>query len=225
MEYQTSGGYGSGTNHRGFGTQSGVGHNETYSSMGGKVNVRASVNCGEQDEIQITITGVPIPDATITSRLKSLYDPEPGGTDSICCGIASKESSYIQFYRFHTLYGRTDRWPHESYDGGTHIGFMMVQTTFVRAWNWLTNTSDGVGWYEANIAQSHTHENNVQAAHPGLRDLTAIEHENNASAIYRTGKYYYVWNGDDTNPDWEENPNNSTGVNYADDVRIRAGGY
>ena len=124
-----------------------------------------------------------------------------------------------------TLYGRTDRWPRESYDGGSHIGLMMMPATFVRAWDWLVNTEHGVTLYEANITQSHTHVNKERTKHPGLRDLTAIEHENNASSLYRTGTYYYKWNGNDVTPDWEINTDNPVGVAYADDVRQRAANY
>jgi len=229
LEYQTSAGHGAGTNQREFATQNLATHAETYASMGGKVSVNASTtihgtSC-EATAVHFTITGVPIPDATITERLKTLYDPEPGGTESICCGIASVESSYIQF-KSRTLYGRNDRWPHESYDGGTHIGLMQVVTTFSRAWDWFENTGDGVDLYEANIQQSHNHVNNIRAQHAGLRDLTAVEHENNASSIYRMGNvYYYRWNGDEENPDWEVNTDNPTGVAYANEVRERAGRY
>jgi hypothetical protein len=230
LEYQTAGGYGSGSDHREFQSAAGANHTETYSSMGGKVTINASVTIDESTAtdgpIYITVTGTAIPDATITARLKTLYDPESGGTDSICCGIASKESSYIQFKPGCTKYGRTDRWPHESFDGGTHIGLMQVETTFTRAWDWLKNTEKGVNIYEENINQSHIHVNNVRSAHPGLRDLTAVEHENNALSIYRCGNiYYYRWNDDDVNPDWEINTSNTTGVNYADDVRERAESY
>ena len=238
LEYQTSGGYGSGSNHREFQTSNNAEHAETYSGMGGRITINASATIDDSTAtdgpIYITVTGTPIPDATITNRLKALYDPEPGGTDSICCGIASIESSYIPFRPNFTLYGRTDRWPHESDDdsaegyqgGGSHINLMQVETTFTRAWNWLTNSADGVDLYEANINQSHTHVNNLRNQHPGLRDLTAVEHENNASSIYRTGNnYYYKWNGEEESPDWEINTDNMLGVNYANDVRERAGSY
>jgi len=235
LEYQTSGGYGSGSNHREFQTSNNAEHAETYSGMGGRITINASATIDDSTAtdgpIYITVTGTPIPDATITSRLKALYDPEPGGTESICCGIAHYESAglYAQFSErcdIHPgcdLYGRHDKWPLESaVDGGSHIGLMQMSTTFLRAWSWLTNTSDGVNLYEGNITQSHTHVNNLRAAHPGLRDLTAVEHENNASSIYRTGDYYYRWNGNESEPDWEINTDNMTGVEYADEVRERS---
>jgi len=235
LEYETSGGYGTGSDSRSFQTASGANRSETYSSMGGKITVNASAGGATDGPLYITVTGTAIPDATITQRLKALYDPEAGGTESICCGIADHESAglYAQFSERCdinpgcNLYGRNDKWPLESgADGGSHIGLMQMPTTFVRAWSWLTNTSDGVNLYEANIGQSHTHVDNLRDAHPGLRDLTAVEHENNALSIYRTGNnYYYRWNGNEANPNWEINTDNMLGVNYADDVRNRAGNY
>ena len=103
---------------------------------------------------------------------------------------------------------------------------MMVFTTFTRAWDWLVNTNDGVNVYEGNITQSHNHVNSLRSEHPGLRELTAVEHENNALAIYRNAGYYYRWDGGEENPDWEINtPANQEGVDYADDVRDLAGGF
>ena len=94
---------------------------------------------------------------------------------------------------------------------------MQVLVTMPRAWNWLTNTADGASHFTGCLEQSHTHVDNTRAQHPGLRDLTGVEHENNALSVYRSGGYYYVPNTEYT--DWIVNPNNSLGVNYANNVR------
>lgn len=77
------------------------------------------------------VVGVPIPDSEITSRLLTLYR---GVTRNLLTGIAMKESSYRQFSD-RTLFGYAGKWPLESYDGGSHIGLMMVPITMADSWN------------------------------------------------------------------------------------------
>lgn len=144
-------------------------------------------------------------------------------------GIASYESSYMQFSN-ETLYGVTDKWPYESIkDGGSHIGLMMVQTdaNLDYAWNWLTNTQGGVNLFvNSKLVYSHTYVNRIisQQAALGitLRDLTPTEHENNALVNYgpyaSTTQLYYTLNSQGT--DWIKNTaGNPLGVTYADDVQ------
>ena len=193
LEYETSGGHGGGGDHRHFQTQNAGTHDDAYTAMGGKVTVTASthINGRRVDKKRvITVTGTPIPDNSITDRLKGLYDAEEGGTDSICCGIASKESSYMQFYNW-TLYGYYRKWPYESDDnpdqgyqgGGIYVGLMQVPTTFGTAWDWCVNTDEGVNIFNEKIGYSHNHVSGIRSQHSGLRDLTSVEHENNAFGI------------------------------------------
>ena len=44
--------------------------------------------------------------------------------------------------------------------------------------------------------------------------MTDYQHWNNALALYNTGDYYYIW--DDEEETWIPDPDNETGVRYAD---------
>ena len=219
LEYDTTISRGPWTSQKTFQTQHDTIHHETYSSEGGEieVNAEASLDGVPLTANQVfTVTGVSIPDEVITERLINLYN---GATPNLLTGIATVESGigcYCQFYEI-AKYDVTDRWPRESYDGGSHIGLMQVPVAMEDAWNWLTNTQTAANIITGNIQQSHNHVNNIRQEHPDLRDLTDVEHEDNALALYNTGSYYYSPNANFT--DWLENPNNSEGVDYADDVR------
>lgn len=139
-------------------------------------------------------------------------------------GLAMAESSYQQFRDF-TLFERDDKWPNESKkDGGSHIGLMMVVTTPLRAWDWLINTGFGVDFFvNEKLATSRRIVNKFREDRPSLRDLTPVEHENNALIFYGPfggGGPYYVPNADGT--DWVINTaGNKAGVDYANSVRER----
>ena len=58
-------------------------------------------------------------------------------------GLAQHENGYYQFTS-QDLLGATALWPTESYDGGSHIGLMMIPVAENLAWDWLQNTNYGV---------------------------------------------------------------------------------
>ncbi len=153
-----------------------------------------------------------------------------------------KESTYMQFSQ-RTLYGVTDLWPRESYDGGSHIGLMQVATTMDRAWNWEKNTEFGVNFYQGTNTQlgqkmgfallwEKKIKNEAKTNYKcQLRNLIGVERENMALVLYgpdassaTTGQYYYyqaTTNKGKTTCDWVINTQgNPTGVAYADDVRF-----
>jgi hypothetical protein len=215
-----------------------VDYPETYSSMGGQVIGNASaVIQGETvtaEPVIYTITGVSIPPNDITDRLVSLYK---GTTKRLMTGLAMKESTYMQFSQ-RTLYGVTDLWPRESYDGGSHIGLMQVEPTMQRAWDWLENTRYGVNFFwndKMSIAKywegkiKNEAKTNYKCQ---LRNLTGVERENMALILYGpeaspaiTGQYYYyqaTTSKGKTTCEWVKNTQgNLGGVAYADDVRAK----
>jgi hypothetical protein len=160
-------------------------------------------------------------------------------------GIAEKESSYQQFHN-RSLYGVTDLWPTESYDGGSHIGLMQLPVSMLLAWNWLENTLSGVDLFRQKLAAAIRNEQRIIATHPGLRHLTRVEVENMALVLYgpyapndpdlatRLTKQYYApqCSGTVTSTpqglkcssgwDWVvNNAGNPSGVAYANDVRLK----
>jgi hypothetical protein len=152
-------------------------------------------------------------------------------------GISCWESEgYWQFSHRNILYDDVGNnlWPFESNDGGSHIGLMQVPTTMNTAWDWKTNTYDGVvNWFiNQKLPFSHSYVDRVRVAHPGLRDLTPVEHENNALILYgehaSATQHYYEPNSDFT--DWIINTaGNPDGVIIADKERtfsenVRVGG-
>ena len=102
-------------------------------------------------------------------------------------GIAQTESTYRQFKTI-TLYGQSALWPLESYDHGSHIGLMQVAVTMADAFNWQTNTADGVSLFtNQKLPAGIRNENRIIAAHAGLARLTASQEEDMAVGLYGPG--------------------------------------
>lgn len=241
LEYQTSGGKGSGQDQRKFITDSMAEHSEVYESMGGQLTINATSQINEcevqAEPVIITITGVQIPDNLITERLVHLYH---GPTSRLMTGLAQVESSYKQFST-RTLYDRSDLWPQESYDGGSHIGLMQVVTTMDRAWDWLENTKFGVDHFNGKV---HSARRNVNAIRKMIREqyrghlrtLNRVELENMALVYYGpygvipdgmtreewllTRQYYTPQQQAGGTWDWVvNNQGNPGGVGYVQNVR------
>jgi hypothetical protein len=130
LEYDTTTSRGRWTHQQTFQTSNESIHEEAYVSQGGKMTVTASaeVSTGKilTKQIELTITGMDIPDHVITDQLKSgVYT---GATSNLLTGIAAVETEgdYDQF-RLFSKYGATALWPNESKsDEGSHIGLMQV---------------------------------------------------------------------------------------------------
>jgi hypothetical protein len=234
LEYATSGGKGP---YSTAGTFTSVGSGpvpRTFTATGGNltVNAAAQINGSNQAAAPNTvfITGSAIPISTITAQLTALYS---GATPLLLTGIAMKESSYRQFAR-RELYGYSARWPNEAYDGGSHIGLMMMPVSQAHAWDWTVNAQDGADLFSSKLAVALSLEKKIVAAHSGLRAFTGIERENMALVLYgpyahstSLSQQYYAPVAvpvSTANPrggwEWQVNsPGNANGVAYADSVR------
>jgi len=100
---------------------------------------------------------------------------------------------------------------------------MQVLTTKARAWNWLTNTADGVKivYYEKlHIAIQHWQDE--KDAYPDATEWTAEQLEDNTSGYYRYGTthgWYLNWN--DNAKRWAKTSH--TGLkNYVKNAREQA---
>ena len=126
---------------------------------------------------QLAGTGQSYPNSYPNSAYyPNTYYPKDGtATPDLAAQIAAHESSYTQFqtpalcnghpdlWGLDATYGILAKWPEEPYvydennvctgtDGGSHIGLMQVmtdadQSSDPNAWNWVTDTGDGVGLF------------------------------------------------------------------------------
>jgi hypothetical protein len=200
-----------------FQTASGGAHTETYQSMGGKVKAEATTTAPDGSTVRDCVTfyvegpeaGIPGPGPgdVITPRLieryASLMSPVTPATYNLMTGIAMKESGYTQFrtppegnpdlWNLTDKYGIPAKWPTESFDGGSHIGLMMVEVSALRAWDWLVNTQDGVNLFvNEKLPTATSNMNRIidgspkdkVKAHPGLLPLTGVQLENMALVLY-----------------------------------------
>lgn len=190
-------------NNKTFTSNSGETDNFSYSNWGGSwggnllVNASTTINSNlfQATPVNATITGIAIPNSTISAAF---------GND-LFRAVCWQESNYRQF--------TTQGWPLRS---GNDRGLMQIngpQWGNIReyAWNWQSNINKGISILNANYGQSVQHASNLG------HSMTDYQHWNNALSLYNTGGYYYVW--DDTTNQWVPNPNNQTGVAYADSVR------
>lgn len=102
---------------------------------------------------------------------------------------------------------------------------MQVLTTKARAWNWLTNTADGVKmvYYEKlDIALQHWQD--VKDANPDATKWTAKQLEDSAVGKYGPHAgvgWYWNWNDAPDKKKWE--PTSHAGLkNYVENIRERA---
>ena len=187
----------------------------------GSITVTASVNSGAlTTELLSYIEGTNnIPSTSVTNQLLNLY--ASGATLRLLTGIAMRESSYQQF-ALRTLYGTQAYWPLESYDGGSHVGLMQVPNGMNVAFDWIQNTQGGADIFQQKLTKAQGNGSSCQAGCPGLPGLTGVKLENDALVFY--GPYagsgpYYVPCNDCSG--WIQNPNNSDGISYANDVRSK----
>jgi hypothetical protein len=209
LEYRTTGGqfvyYGDPET---FSTQPFEQVNRVYEALGGLLTINASALINgttiRATPVKIAITGVSqIPEEQVLfPRLLYLYAGKP--TPSLMIGLAFVESSYLQFSRM-TKYEYSSYWPRESYDGGSHIGLMQVETQMDRAWDWLENTRYGEWWFtgeKASIALDREQAIRSEAQRfykYRLPQLGPVEHENmtlvcygeHASSVVNRQYYYY----------------------------------
>ncbi len=239
------------TKHKEFASGSGAEHTEKFTAEGGKLEIKASATVGGVTSDQKTITTyvigrkAGIPNDTIIARVKELYDPDSelsqsekdkladvNWTDGICWGIIVKESSTMQFYNQVVENYPVVRMPYVSDDNlngkigddndGSHVGLMQVETSKATAWNWLTNTADGVDLYESKLHIALNHWQNEKNTYPDATKWTAVQLEDNTSGHYRYGssKGWYL-NWDDDQKEWKVTSDADLKA-YVEDVRANA---
>jgi hypothetical protein len=225
LRYATTGGLGNFQDNRAFTTDfANPIHNETYASMGGQITVQATASpSGRTDRITFFVVGTQIPDNDITTRVVNLY--AGGTTPRLMTGLIMRESTYRQFEQ-QVLFNVMARWPLENGGRGAYGGLMQVPVTMAHFWDWQSNTAFGVNFFRNDkMDLARVRMNQIIAAHPGLRQLNAVELEHMAVVLYGQEAHaalnlqYYApvmtargrW-------DWQVNPNAPAGVAYADYV-------
>ncbi|MEZ5399858.1 MAG: IPT/TIG domain-containing protein [Bryobacteraceae bacterium] len=210
---------------------------DTPPGAGGRVDVTAIVSAQGQVSQQAAtfyVDGAQIGEFEIGQRLEMLYlsyDPNRA-TPRLMAGLSWAESQRWQFgdkSKEFGLFGIQGLWPNESYDGGSHIGLMMVPTRMDRAFDWFTNTDNGVSLFVTDKrprALSYEAEKTEYFSDRGiqLRSLNPSEREDNTLCYYgeaalgirELGPYWIpIANGSG----WQKNKNHSKCTSYVDKVR------
>jgi hypothetical protein len=234
LVYQTVGGRGATRTtpyiaSRSFQTNGTASQAEVFSSMGGRVTVRAQTSIAgvakSADPKIFTITGTDVPRDTTTAQLVALY--ATGATPRLMTGIAMHESSYHHFVLL-TKFNRRDFWPNESYDGGSHIGLMQIPTTsgLSKIWSWKENAALAVALFREKLASAARISTKIRQTHPGLRALNDVELENFALILYgphadsSLTRQYYIPVERNGKWVWVENSEGAgKGIAYAKSVR------
>jgi hypothetical protein len=209
---------------------------QTPVGAGGLVNVTATITIdGKTARRGVTfyVDGVTIPPSTINDRLVQLYQ---GGNNRLMTGVAAKESGTRQFGRYgqpFALYSRSGMWPFESYDGGSHVGIMMVATKMTEAFDWHANTQGAINLFvNDKLGRAQNYQTFFRNSFPQLRVLTLQERELDALVFYGPASVnvyspcngcvggiqgaYWVPNAKRT--DWIVNPRHKRAIDYVRDV-------
>jgi hypothetical protein len=171
------------------------------------------------------VLGTTIPNATISSRLLSLYSS--GAAPTLLKGIACYESSYMQFAQA-VMMGGIGYWPNGNNTGtqDKYVGLMMVPNGMTSsggpAFDWYTNTSSGLNVFQGKLSTVQSYVSGLRSQYSTLPDLTASQYENNQLILYggwlqnNNANYYWVPNSAYTA--WIINTS-SPGYNYVQSVR------
>jgi hypothetical protein len=224
FEYQTSGSRGSST----------AGPYEESSRFGQIVNFAIPGGVGGKAIATVTfsVIGTPPPPQTVTFYVVGRPIPENVITDILVAGyvggarprlftgVADKESSYRQFAS-RSLYGQTAYWPLESYDGGSHVGLLMVSASMEHGYSISDNIADALSLFGDKLSICQAHIDSLRSGRPNLRDLTGEEYEMCALVKYGPHaalSWYWVPNG--SNDNWIVDPDSThaPAVAYANDV-------
>lgn len=200
LTYQTSGGRGSLTTNNNFNTPVNTILNLHYADFGGRMKATVSAaNCQPQS-VTFYLTGGPMNPTAVSNFLVSLY--ATGTTPRLFTGVAEVESRSRHFCipgktcssKQAPLYGILQYWPHESYDGGSHIGLLMVEPkNWGVVWNWKTNATTGVGLFVSEkLRYAKEMENKIRKYRrgPGLPSLTPRQLEDMALVLYGPSAKY-----------------------------------
>lgn len=189
--YTTSGGVGPFNDSKAFSTLTGASHSETFIGVGGQTTILATQGSASANET-ITISGVAIPNAAITSRLRTLYAGNHSGlvgyTPDLLCHIAVQESAYRQF-AVRTLYKVKARWPNENFPtsqvaSGSYIGLLQVPASMQNAFDWHGNTQSGLDVLNSKLGKILNYQAAKMAAIPGLPTMSGQQVEDSALLLY-----------------------------------------
>ncbi len=207
-------------------TSSTIGQTSNYATPvgeGGQVTAQASATLGGQNfnsSVTFYVLGTSIPNATISSRLLSLYSN--GATPSLLKGVACYESSYQQFVQRY-LMGGTGLWPNGNNSGtqDVYVGLMQVPNGMAPGFDWYTNTSNGLSTFQGKYTTVQGYVSGLRSQHSGLPDLSGSQYEDNQLMLYggwwvNNSSYYWVPNS--TYTGWVVNTS-SPGYNYVNTVR------
>jgi len=206
-------------------TSSATGQTSNYqppAGNGGQINLTANATLAGHSFTANSLAyvdGTAIPNATITSRLVSLYSS--GATPHLLTGIAVVESNYRQFSprSLYTVYGP---WPLESPSPalGLYVGLMQVPNGMPSAFEWLTNTSSGASIFNGKNSIVQSYVSAQRNGHPSLPDLSATQYEDNQLVLYNglPVPSNYVWQPNSNFTAWTQ-VSGTGGYNYVQSVR------
>ena len=204
-------------------TSSTIGQTSNYSTPvgdGGELFLTASaLLSGQHFTVNYTVyvDGTVIPPGTITSRLVGLYS---GVTTGLLTGIAWVESSYQQFVSRSLYQVPGGLWPYETATGA-YVGLMQVPNSRLNAFDWMTNTSQGLSIFNSKYSTVQTYVSNLQSQHSGLPNLSGSQYEDNQLILYGgwwTSNSSYYWVPNSTYAAWVQNTS-SPGYSYVNNVR------
>ncbi len=190
--------------------------------LGGEVTAQAQATLGGQNYTTsgtFYVLGTTIPNATITSRLLSLYSS--GATPALLTGIAMVESTYEQFVEAYMM-GGTGLWPDGSNSGtlDAYVGLMQVPNGMTSsggpAFDWYTNTSTGASIFKSKLSSASSYSSSEQTTYPNLPALAGTQLENEALVYYggfASGTHFYTPNSAGTAWVATTNTNVTTYVN------------
>ena len=177
----------------------------------------------------IYVDGTQVPTSNIKGAMTSEYQAlEPSGTSNLFTGIAWNESEYKQFVQFN-WYGTNGCWPYQSYDGGSHIGIMMVPTTQNEAYDWTQNVQNGVNLFAGDkMTFAASWESRIMSQYPQLPQLTTVQRERDAlvfwgpyaGTVSQSGAY---WVANPQGTAWVRTNLNPKAANWVDMVESLVG--
>ena len=194
-------------------TSNTIGQNLNYNTQlgdAGQIYLTAKAELyGQTFQVDHTIyvDGTSIPPATITTRLYNLYSG--GATPGLLTGIATHESTYHQFVSRSLYEVPNGLWPNESFGGGGFVGLMQVPNGLVDAFDWLTNTYQGLSTLEGKYPTVQSWVSGLRSQYPSLPDLSPTQYEDNEMVLYAgynatQNPNLYIWQANSNHDGWTD---------------------
>jgi hypothetical protein len=153
---------------------------ELHEHGGQLIATAADTESTETASVTVYPLGTDIATATEVTLLDSIYS---GKTPNLLSGIAQVESSTSQFAQI-SNFGISAYWPHESYDGGSHIGLLQLPVAMDVAWDYTINANAGEQLFEDKLASATRIMKAAFTTYTGLPELGGIYIENMALVLY-----------------------------------------